>query len=620
MLLLQAGNGMAQGINTDSVLKVIENTSDEITKAKLYYLLSENSPTDSGIMYYAERTLEWAEKAGYKKGIAEALNNIGYVYTNRGDNVKALEMHNQSLKLAQEINDKEGIAITLNNIAYIYHNIGNIPQSIKYNERSLKIREEIGDEKGLAYSLNNIGNIYLDQEDYPKALDYFIKSLNLSKKRGDLRETALAYSNIGSIYDHQKDTAAAKESYRSCLSISESINWKYGIATAMNNLASIYKRQGQLDSAFAYYYKSLELYRQSGDKLQEAKLLNNISSCFHERRDFKNALIYGDSALSLSLRLGYPTNIRDASELLSRINALVGNYEKAYELQLLHKQMADSVRNDQTRDAMIKSQMQYEFDKVQAEQQSQIQKQKILRNTFILSFGALLVFFIVIYRQRNNISKSKKRSDELLLNILPVETAEELKAKGSAKAKYYESVTVMFADFKGFTNVSEQLTPEQLVEEINYCFSAFDNIIQKYEIEKIKTIGDAYMCAGGLPKKNNTHAIDIINAALEFLDFMKKHHEQKQSKNEISFELRIGVNSGPVVAGIVGVKKFAYDIWGDTVNVAARMESTSEPGKINISGTTYQLVSKHFNCEFRGKLNAKHKGEVEMYFIKDRVG
>ena len=211
----------------------------------------------------------------------------------------------------------------------------------------------------------------------------------------------------------------------------------------------------------------------------------------------------------------------------------------------------------------------------------------------------------------------KDRSDELLLNILPVEVAEELKSKGHADAKLIEHVTVMFSDFQGFTQISENLSPNELVSVINECFSAFDKIIQKYGIEKIKTIGDSYMAAGGLPSPNTTHATDVVNACLEIQKFMIEFRNERIAKNLPSFEARIGVHTGPVVAGIVGIKKFAYDIWGDTVNTASRMESSGEVGRVNISETTYNLVKDVFDCEYRGKIDAKGKGQMDMYFVKN---
>ncbi len=224
-----------------------------------------------------------------------------------------------------------------------------------------------------------------------------------------------------------------------------------------------------------------------------------------------------------------------------------------------------------------------------------------------------------VIAEKKEVEKQKKRSDDLLLNILPEEVAEELKAKGSADAKQFDEVTVMFTDFKGFTQISEKLTPSELVAEIHTCFKAFDNIITKYNIEKIKTIGDAYMCAGGLPVSNKTNAFDVVNAAIEIKQFMHEHLKQRQKENKEPFEIRIGVHTGPVVAGIVGVKKFAYDIWGDTVNIASRMESSGETGKVNISGSTYKLVKNKFHCIHRGKIRAKNKGEIDMYFVEIRI-
>lgn len=211
------------------------------------------------------------------------------------------------------------------------------------------------------------------------------------------------------------------------------------------------------------------------------------------------------------------------------------------------------------------------------------------------------------------IENEKKRSDNLLLNILPEEVAEELKEKGKTEARHYENVSVLFSDFVNFTQTSEQLTPQQLVGELNECFTAFDRIIERNGLEKIKTIGDAYMAVCGLPTPNPEHAERAVKAALEIRDFI----EQRKLKENV-FDIRIGINSGSVVAGIVGIKKFAYDIWGDTVNVAARMEQNCDPGKVNISESTYQLVKDEFDCTARGSIAAKGKGEVAMYFVENK--
>lgn len=213
------------------------------------------------------------------------------------------------------------------------------------------------------------------------------------------------------------------------------------------------------------------------------------------------------------------------------------------------------------------------------------------------------------------LEEEKVKTEELLLNILPRDTADELQKNGKATARHYNQVSVLFTDFKGFTQFAESTKPEDLVSELHRYFVRFDEIIGKYYLEKIKTIGDAYMCAGGVPIRNSSNAIAITLAALEIRDFMKDVAVEKEAKNEPILEIRVGIHTGPLTAGVVGMKKFAYDIWGDTVNTASRMESSSEPGMINISGTTHEMIKKYFDCEYRGKKEVKGKGAVEMYFV-----
>lgn len=222
-----------------------------------------------------------------------------------------------------------------------------------------------------------------------------------------------------------------------------------------------------------------------------------------------------------------------------------------------------------------------------------------------------------VVARTKELETEKKKADDLLLNILPAETAEELKVKGRSDTRYYKMVTVMFTDMVGFTRISEQLDPQLVVAEIDHCFSAFDKIVEACGVEKIKTIGDAYMCVGGLPVANSTHAEDVVQAALQIMAFMEQRKKEREQAGEVPFEIRVGIHTGPVIAGIVGVHKFAYDIWGDTVNTAAQMEQNSHTGKINISGTTYALVKDKYNCKHRGKIDAKNKGMIDMYFVEE---
>lgn len=237
--------------------------------------------------------------------------------------------------------------------------------------------------------------------------------------------------------------------------------------------------------------------------------------------------------------------------------------------------------------------------------------------SFLLTIGIIIIAGILFWLYYNTSRKNKiidserARSDELLLNILPASVALELKSKGKADARHYDQVTVLFSDFKDFTQISSNLSPQELVAELDECFQAFDRIVEQYQLEKIKTIGDAYMCAGGLPEPSEDHAQRTIQAAVDMQNWLRLNNQRALC------HARIGIHSGPVIAGVVGARKFAYDIWGNTVNIASRMESQGMPGEINISQATYELSNNQFQYTSRGKIPAKGIGEIEMYFIKE---
>ncbi len=220
----------------------------------------------------------------------------------------------------------------------------------------------------------------------------------------------------------------------------------------------------------------------------------------------------------------------------------------------------------------------------------------------------------MVDERTHQLALEKEKSEQLLLSIFPEETAEELKNKGFSSPRLYDSVSVLFTDFKGFSKIAMSVTPEKLVKELDECFSAFDEIIEKHNLERIKTIGDSYMCAGGIPTPNSTNPVDAVTVAKEMYAWLDNWN--KSSGNDHAWEMRIGIHTGKLVAGVIGKKKFAYDLWGDAVNVASRLVSNGEEGKINISADTYELVKEKYPCIYRGEINTKNRGNIAMYFVE----
>jgi len=322
--------------------------------------------------------------------------------------------------------------------------------------------------------------------------------------------------------------------------------------------------------------------------------------------------------------------------LKEQIDTLTQTQLEAELLIALQKNKMDALEFERELDSLVLTHGETLIKEQQAQlklRENEIQLQESQRNlflalaamVFLISIGLLLKYLstkktnTILTGKNKTIEEERQKSEQLLLNILPVMVANELKVNGVAKARKYQEVTVFFSDFVNFSGISRDLSPEKIVALLDYYFKAFDNIIGKYNLEKIKTIGDAYMCVGGLPKTDANHAKDVVNAALEIQTLIAKIKQEKINTGEPFFEARIGIHTGPLVAGVVGNKKFAFDVWGDTVNVAAKLEAVSKSGKINISDATYQLIEKDFDCKLRGKIPIKNRGEVKMYFVNDRI-
>lgn len=624
----------------DSLISELPKAKEDTNKVKLFRKISHAyRRTDYKMaLEYMKKSESLSSRLNYKDGISESNYGLGNIYMDHSDFNNALKCFNKAVEIEKAEGNKASMASLLHNIANVYLSMSDYAKGIKLNLQALKLFEEAGDKNGTANCHINIGYVYEKIGDTKKSLHHTQQAMKLYTEIGSRSGIAVSLVNIGAMYSSENNFVKSKDYFKKALKIYTELNHAEGMDLALINLSennldcSEYNdaiefalkamqiaKTNDMPEALAYDYKILSkiYYRMTLDKNLN---YTDLKDFLRKNDPIRMAEAYIDSSLFVITQSEMLHEYSEAIELKARISAAAGNYKKAYENYKLFKVLNDSVFNIEKDKKITQSTMQYDFDKKEAriiaENEKQSIRQRNIRNSIAGGLAGTLIFLVVVYRQRNKISKEKARSEGLLLNILPYEVAEELKEKGSADAKNFDEVTVLFTDFKGFTQLSEKLSPTELVTEINHCFSAFDHIMQKHGIEKIKTIGDSYMAAGGIPTPNQTHSVDVVNAALEIQQFMQNLKAQKEAEGKLFFEIRIGIHTGTVVAGIVGVKKFAYDIWGDTVNTASLMESSGEAGKINISGTTYERVKDKFKCEYRGKVQAKGKGEIDMYFVE----
>ncbi|MCB0810136.1 MAG: tetratricopeptide repeat protein [Flavobacteriales bacterium] len=539
-----------------------------------------------------EQIIVMATAKGDQERVANVLGNMGIIYKEQGDLPRALDHYQRSLAINETQGDPRSVVTALTNMAVIHRDMRDMDKALGANLRALKILEEFDEPRLLAGVLRGTGNVYFMMKDYPNALAYHERSLKIQEERGDQLGISMCLVNISNVYYEQDELTPAMDYLQRALAVQERINDRRGLTKSYVQIGRIMLKQGNLRQAVLNCEKSLGIAVEIRSMYDRSHTCDCLYQAYKAMGDERNALRYYEEMITIR----------------------------------------DSVFNEDNTKKITQLQMQYEFDKkeaaTRAEQEKkdalaaeELRRQKVVRNGFMGGFVLVALFAGVFFTQRNRIGREKARSEELLLNILPEEVAEELKDKGEADAKLIDQVTVLFTDFKGFTAMSEILSPKELVRDLHECFSAFDHICQEHGLEKIKTIGDAYMAAGGLPTPNTTHATDVIKAALAMRDFIAEGKARKLAAGLPYFEIRVGVHTGPVVAGIVGVKKFQYDIWGDTVNTASRMESSGDVGQVNISEATYALVKEQAGLAFtpRGKVQAKGKGELEMYFVNDRA-
>jgi len=617
-ILMMASVNLIAAIDDNKFLNNIyeaEKLSNLQIDSSINILKKEQNFSFPGIDLIFNKLLAQAQVNKYDLGLAKINLNYGIYLYSKGGYEKSINALLNSIKIYEKLDLKAEEADVNNQLTRVYISLSEVHPNENTTVES------------------KIPGMYMKSNELDRAESYCRKALNYNKKNNRLSMLASNYNNLGVIKEKKMELDSAEFFFREAYKYYEKLGDNFNKANILNNLGIVFEFQGMFDQELKSYQDALKLFENISDTVGIAISNGNIANVFYSNGECKEGLLYAKKGYELATNTQKLPIKKDMLYTLFVLYDCLGDCDKKSYYFNRYIEVKDSIFNIESKKILEDVNAQYETEKKE-NQILLLSKSKELDETIknALMAGIVLTIVIVLvvfrsYKQKQKanvlltiqneiIESERKKSDALLLNILPVETAEELKEKGFAEARTFESVSVIFTDFKDFTKVAESLDAKSLVKEIDYVFKKFDEIITKHNIEKIKTIGDAYMAAAGLPIENKTHAVDMVSAALEILETIEEIKTDRKNKGLPFFEIRIGIHTGPVVAGIVGTKKFAYDIWGDAVNVASRMESSGEAGKINISGSTYELIKNQFKCHYRGKVTAKNKGEIDMYFVE----
>ncbi len=595
--------------------------------------LARNFPTQA--YQLALTAFQEAEQSADTRQLARARLALGQIQWYQGAYRPAQEQVQQALQTFQLLGDSLLIAESWLTLGTIDWRAGNFLGASEFYLKAQKIFERQLDTPGLAKVFYWEGIVKADLENYPGALQDYQHALHLAEYMADTLLQANVLNFVGRAYRKQKMYDSALLNHRQSLIRYEWLGDEVGISDYYNNVGSIYRRTGRFDSAAQYFRQALTIQEELQDKEGMADGYIDLGRTLGQMRQYNAAIEYVNRGLEVAQTAGLKDDVRYAYQTLAGIYDSINNIQAAFDYMQRYEAVKESLYASQMQYKLNHMRFSYENEKLLTAQERE--RERVRRNLLtgvsiaviiIVLLGVLGAFWYRKSQQEQKLNRQletqnillaheRARSDNLLLNILPGSIAEVLKgsATGRVTPRFHPDVSVMFVDFKGFTVLSETLTPQKLVHELHECFREFDTIVDKHGLEKIKTIGDAYMCAGGLPNALTDHALGTVRAGLDIHSFMEARADKKRKQQAPFFQARVGIHSGPVVAGVVGKHKFAYDIWGDTVNTAARLESSGEVGKVNISSETYQRIQEIALCTPRGKIKAKNKGEVEMYFV-----
>jgi adenylate cyclase len=621
----------AQDKLLDSLIEVQKKMPNDTNRANvLLSILKRGKEGNEAIIKpFALEAIALTQQLGWKKGQSRAFFRYGNLLYVNFKLTAALDNYKKAETLVAELNDISYLSDCYYNISNTYIKLGQNSAALDYLFKTLKIAEAQKDVFSQIENINKIAYTYYESGEFSKTISEAEKALALNKEVKNALFDINSLTHIGNAYLALKQFDEAIICYKKADEIIKINNLTDDVlqASTFLNIGVTYERKKDYQKSLEYAQKALKYALLSGNQDFISNAYLNVGSSYFFQKKYQLSIAPNQKSYAIAKKINNVFLQRESLRGLSDAYENLGEKAKAFDYLKQYEDIRDTLVNENQKKEITQKIVAFELEKqkmtdslVQADNQK-IQTLKLSRQQSY-TIGCLIAFFLAtlfggsVWLGLRQTRKERAKSEALLLNILPEAVAEELKQTGKTKAKLFENVTVLMTDFVSFTQTSEELNAEELVLEIHTCFKAFDAITSKYGIEKIKTVGDAYVAVSGIPQANAYHVHQAVKAALEMRDFMIDYAEK--NKNRISLkEVRIGLNTGSVVAGVVGSKKFAYDIWGDAVNVAARMEQNGLPQKVNVSETVHQFIANDFDCTPRGKITAKNKGEIEMFVVEN---
>lgn len=604
---------------TDLVLLAVNNIDSdkdsapniaEVRRLNKQCEINVNQGNLDSALYYSQAALDLGLRTEFLEGVAAAYNGIGVVCDEMNYFTPALSNYRKSIVAATQAGDIRSVAIAHNSIGILYKNRNELDSAEYHFLQAQRVSNTISYDTGTASAFDNLGLTYALQKDTARARRSFETALSIYQKIGAKTQQGFVLANIANL-----DRLQMPEKSRALDSMALNILDHSG--GDIIKTTGLHMNVANIEADFEFYELALNEFlrcRAIFDSLHYgpgSALCNvNIGSVYAELGQSELGIIYTQRGLDSLVIYGNQNYITGAYKTLSDIYDSINDCEKAFENYIAYTARLSALaeQNRIETERFISTFTEYQVASEQRIKDQKGRKEKTNLCLFIVLI-AIIALGAALFWGRNR--RLKFRYWKTLLNIFPRTIAAEVAEDRKPDPKKYKSATVLFTDFVGFTTYAEKVAPETLVRQLDIYFMKFDQIIRRHGLEKIKTIGDAYMAVGGLPQENTSHPFDTVAAAKDILRFVESY----KSQTEFPFDIKVGIHTGHLIAGIVGTHKYQYDIWGDTVNIAARMEQKSEKGQINISEELYNIIKAEHKCIYRGEIEAKNKAKLKMYFV-----